>query len=136
GIVRIGKDGSILQLRKEDGLQENEFNTEGVYQSPDSELYFAGINGLTSLYPSAITSFPDSVNVFLTEVKFNDREKPDSAAWELTNVSLPHHKNFVSLEFIGMGLNTPEQYIYQYRMNGIEKDWIRGNPNQPVRYYL
>jgi signal transduction histidine kinase len=35
-----------------------------------------------------------------------------------------------------MGFNNPGQYTYQYRMTGIEEEWIQGSAMQPVRYYL
>ena len=137
GILKMGKDLSILQLRKEDGLQENEFNTEGVYRSGDNEIFFAGINGASSFHPSEINAYPDSLQVLLTGLRVNnDAHKGDTAVWNIGGLTLPHNQNMLSLEFLAMGFNSPDQYIYQYRMLGIEEEWMQGSSNLPVRYYL
>lgn len=59
GIFKVKSDNSILQLKKEDGLQENEFNTNVVAKAADGEVFFGGVNGLSSFYPSAISSFEE-----------------------------------------------------------------------------
>lgn len=35
-----------------------------------------------------------------------------------------------------MGTNNPNQYIYQYKMEGVDKEWIQNNEIQTVRYSL
>ncbi|MEI9809534.1 MAG: two-component regulator propeller domain-containing protein [Bacteroidota bacterium] len=72
GIFRIDKNNNLLQLIRQDGLQENEFNTNVVTVAEDGELYFGGINGVSSFYPSTISSFDDKVNVLLTSIKANN----------------------------------------------------------------
>ncbi|MBC7553346.1 MAG: hypothetical protein H7257_05160, partial [Taibaiella sp.] len=49
---------------------------------------------------------------------------------------LPYNKNSFSFDFVAMGANNPEQYIYQYRMQGIDKSWIKNDGIQTVRYFL
>lgn len=39
GILKINKDNSFRQLKKEDGLQENEFNTNSVAKAGDGEIF-------------------------------------------------------------------------------------------------
>lgn len=137
GILKIRRDLAVLQLRKEDGLQENEFNTNAVYRSDDNEIFFAGINGMSSFYPAAISSFPDSLTVLLTGLRLNNEVHiGDTAIWNLKELTLPHNRNVLSFDFLAMGSHNPDQYIYQYRMKGIEDDWIQGNVTQQVRYHL
>lgn len=42
GIFKLNRDQSILQLKKEDGLQENEFNTNVTAKEEDGEIFFGG----------------------------------------------------------------------------------------------
>lgn len=137
GILKINKDNNIQQLKKEDGLQENEFNTNAVASSEDGELFFGGVNGVSSFYPSAITIFEEKISLLITQIKINNEPvSKDTAAWSIDKIVLPYNKNSLSFDFIAMGNSNPEQYIYQYRMEGLDKDWIQNAGLQTVRYYL
>ncbi len=137
GIFRINKDNSILQLKKENGLQENEFNTNVAARAEDGEFYFGGVNGISSFYPTSVNSFEEKVNLFTTSIKANNEDIfKDSAAWNITELDLPYYKNSLSFEFIAMANNNPDQYIYQYRMDGVDDQWIQNNDLQAVRYFL
>lgn len=136
GILKISNYG-ILHLKKEDGLQENEFNTNVMAASEDGEVFFGGVNGISSFYPSQINAFKDKPALLLTGIKVNNEVYPtDTAYWMLEKISLPYHKNSLSFDFIAIGSANPEQYIYQYKMRGIDNEWIQNNGTQPVRYYL
>lgn len=137
GVIRINKDKSILQLTKNNGLQENEFNTNAVSQTGDGELFFGGVNGISSFYPSAISGFKEKINILFTNIKINNEAHiKDTASWNIRDIDLPYHQNAVSFDFIAMGTNNPDQYIYQYKMEGIDEQWIQNNNLQTVRYFL
>lgn len=66
GILKV-KDGKLTaHLKKEDGLQENEFNTNVVTQATDGELFFGGVNGVSSFYPTDIAEPEEKTNLFFT----------------------------------------------------------------------
>jgi len=137
GIFKLSKDNSILQLTKEDGLQENEFNTNVATQTEDGELFFGGVNGVSSFYPATINSFEEKINLFFTKIKINNEEAfKDTAVWGITKIELPYYQNSLSFDFIAMGNNNPGQYIYQYKMDKIDEQWIQNNDLQTVRYLL
>ena len=137
GIFKINKDSSILRLTKEDGLQENEFNTNAVAKTKDGEIFFAGVNGISSFYPAAINNFTDKLNLLFTHIKINNKEVfTDTADWNIRNINLPYYQNLLSFDFIAMGNNNPGQYIYQYKMEGIDEQWLQNNDLQTVRYFL
>lgn len=137
GIFKLNSDNSILQLTKDDGLQENEFNTNATAKSDDGEIFFGGVNGLTSFYPAAISSFEEKINLFFTKIKINNEEAfKDTAAWYIAKIDLPYHQNSLSFDFIAMANNNPGQYIYQYKMESIDKQWIQNTDLQTVRYFL
>jgi hypothetical protein len=137
GIFRLSKDKNIFLLRKEDGLQENEFNTNAAAKADDGEMFFGGVNGISSFYPSSINNIIDSVRLICTQIKVNNKTHfIDTAAWNISNVNLPYDQNLLSFDFIAMGNNNPDQYIYQYKMDGIDKEWLVNNDLQTVRYFL
>lgn len=137
GIFRINRTNNIFQLTKEDGLQENEFNTGVVATAEGGELYFGGMNGVSSFYPSAISSFEEQINILITNIRVNNSGIiSDSAIWNINKLTLNYDQNSLSFDFIAMANNNPNQYIYQYRMLGIDKEWIQNSGAQTVRYSL
>ena len=137
GIFSLNKDNSIFQLTKEDGLQENEFNTNVVAKAGDGEIFFGGVNGVSSFFPSAINRVEENINLVVTSIKINNREVlRDSAVWNISDVVLPYNQNSLAFDFIAMSNNNPDQYIYQYKMKGVDEEWIRNSNLQTVRYFL
>lgn len=137
GIFKINTGNSILQLTKEDGLQENEFNTNVVAKGRDGELFFGGVNGLSSFYPSAISSFEEKINLLVTRIRVNNEEAfTNTAVWNISKINLPYDKNSLAFDFVAMSGKNPGQYIYQYQMEGIDKRWIQNDGLQTVRYLL
>jgi signal transduction histidine kinase len=137
GIFRIDKNNNLLQLSKQDGLQENEFNSNVVSVADDGEFYFGGINGVSSFYPSAISSFDEKVKVLLTGLKVNNENiYKDTGVYNIEKINLSFGQNSLSFDFVAMGSYNPDQYIYQYRMSDVDKEWIPNNNLQTVRYSL
>jgi signal transduction histidine kinase len=137
GLIRVDRKNSLLHLKKEDGLQENEFNTNAVTAADDGELFFGGVNGISSFYPNAINNQPEKLSLLFTSIYANGEDAVnDTAAWQVETITLPYDKNSLSFDFIAMGNYNSEQYIYQYRMEGVDKDWVQREGLQTVRYSL
>ena len=49
---------------------------------------------------------------------------------------MPYDQNSLAFDFIAMANNNPGQYIYQYKMEGIDRTWIQNSGLQTVRYFL
>jgi signal transduction histidine kinase len=60
----------------------------------------------------------------------------DKAPWNVDKIKLPYNHNSLSFDFIAMANNNPAQYIYQYRMKGIDKEWLQNSSLQTLRYSL
>lgn len=137
GICRINKNGSILQLTKEDGLQENEFNTNIVATSYDGEIFFGGVNGVTSFFPESIYTTEEKLSLFFTGIKINNEERfRDTAIWRINEIHLNYDENTLAFDFIAMANNDPEHYIYQYKMVGVDDEWTQNSSLQTVHYFL
>ncbi|MBK7434894.1 MAG: hypothetical protein IPI66_14030 [Chitinophagaceae bacterium] len=108
-----------------------------VARSADGEIYFGGVNGLSSFYPSAISSFEEKIKLLVTKIKINNEEAfKDTAVWDIEKISLPYYRNSLSFDFLAMSGNNPGQYIYQYKMESIDDQWIQNDGLQTVRYLL
>jgi len=137
GITCMRRSGSMLHFSKNDGLQENEFNTNTSFETPDGELYFGGVNGISGFYPDAVSNMTETPTVLLSGIKVNDEYwKEDTAYWRLQQLQLPYYNNIVSFEFTALGLRNPDQYIYQYQVSGMDPDWINAGIHPDPRYVL
>jgi len=136
GIFRLAPRESILNLTSDDGLQDNEFNTNASYAAEDGELFFAGINGVSAFYPSSVLKRNDSLHVIFTNVLINDVPVDDISSYSNRVLKLPYYKNALSFDFLAMSAGHPAQYVYQYRMIGFDKNWIPNTGMQSVRYFL
>lgn len=133
GIFAINKAFNILRIDKSDGLQENEFNTNVASVAADGEFYFGGVNGVSAFFPQRIMTVKDSISMLLTKIRINNFDRSGNINDKLI---LDHNQKFISFDFVAMGHNNPNQYIYQYKLDGVDNGWIQSEPNQPVRYML
>lgn len=136
GVFRMNSRKGINHFKKEEGLQENEFNTNSVAIADDGELFFGGVNGSSSFMPGAMMKEDEDINLLFTSIKVNNKNIEGKAAWQIQNIAMPYDRNTVSFDFIALAKNYPGQYIYQYRMEGIDEEWLENSELQTVRYFL
>ncbi len=137
GIVRIDQKENLLHISKEHGLQENEFNTNVVSMAHDGEIFFGGINGVSSFFPDEINNLEDKISLVVTGIQVNnDIVYGDTAVWNIDELDLSYGQHSVSFDFTAFGNNNPQQYVYQYQMEGIDEEWIKNEDMKTVRYFL
>lgn len=137
GVFCIKNDESIFQLTVEDGLQDNEFNTGVVAATADGELYFGGVNGVSSFYPDVVLAQQQKMKLLVTDIRVANKPAVfPVAAWNVKQISLPWDRNVLSFDFLAMGQKGPSQYIHQYKMEGVDKEWRVNKDLQTVRYHL
>lgn len=66
----------------------------------------------------------------------NEAAIKDTATWNIDRIVLPYSKNSIAVDFIAMGGLIPDQYLYQYKMKGVDKEWIFATSLQTIRYSL
>lgn len=52
----------------------------------------------------------------------------------LRNITLPHHKNYLCIEFAAMQFNQHLNTRYRYRLLGTDKEWILNGTNNLAAY--
>lgn len=135
GISCIKPDESMLHYNKTDGLQENEFNTNTSFKTPDGELFFGGVNGISSFYPGETIRKTSEPDVLLTNIKIKDIDwKKDTAYWNLKKIVLPHYSNTLSFDFTTIGSRNNNNY--QYQLVGLDAGWVNSGTDKQMRYVL
>lgn len=107
-----------------DGLQSNEFNVGAYYQNDVGEIFFGGINGLTSFYPGDIEDTTHLPPVVFTRFKQNGIEiVHESAIEDLEQVVLVWPDNNLEFEYVALNFSHPEKSQYSYMLQGFDEDW-------------
>jgi signal transduction histidine kinase len=137
GISEIDKTGKISNINASAGLQGNEFNTNCIGKSDDGELFFGGINGVNSFYPEIAKSLAQQPNMIMTNIKVMDADwQIDTAPWNIRDIKLPYTQNVVSFYFTALGSDSADGYNYEYKMRGVDKQWINSGSYGYARYIL
>ncbi|MFT3980824.1 MAG: histidine kinase [Ferruginibacter sp.] len=124
GISRISRNGSVLNLGKEDGLQSDEFNFGAAAKTADGQLFFGGVKGLNSFYPSLINRQLETPRLIVTHISSSDNKIPeDTAFWKIRSLELPFARNSIHIVFSAIGNNSGISYNYQYRVKGLFDEW-------------
>jgi signal transduction histidine kinase/ligand-binding sensor domain-containing protein len=130
-------DTTIKNFLKEMGLQENEFNTNSAFKSHNGKLYFGGINGITSFYPSALSVIKDAPLLHITSLIVNDSLlDPSAENWKHDTITLSYKQNRLRFSFAALGMLNTNEYVYKYRMLGFENGWQTTSQPAGINYTL
>lgn len=129
----------ILNYTVEDGLQSNQFTSGAVEMGEDGELFFGGINGLTSFFPDKITYNAFKPKVVITDflikndpVKIGSGSPLKKTINETDTIVLSHDQAFITFKFAALNYVNPEKNQYEYKLKGFyDDDWhFVGNQRQ------
>jgi DNA-binding NtrC family response regulator/ligand-binding sensor domain-containing protein len=129
GISRFNlKTESLTNYNVKDGLQNNEFNGGSYFKSKSGEMFFGGINGFNSFYPSNIKDNTFIPPVLITSFqKFNEEVDFDKPVYSVNMIELSYEDYVFTFEFAALDFSAPEKNKYMYKMEGLDKDWIISN---------
>jgi len=144
GISRISKEGNILNLTKSDGLQSDEFNYGAAAKTEDGQLFFGGIKGLNSFYPTLINNQLETPKLLVTHISTSDNKlSTDTAFWNIRNIELPFGnielpfaKNSLKIKVSAIGNFSGDYYNYQYRVKGLFSEWKNLGRNREINLAL
>lgn len=122
-ILDFGGDSlSIRVLHSSDGLASDECSQGAAFRDTDGRLWFGTLNGVTAYDP--YVDQPDSIppKVHLTRMRLFESDiafSPDAL-----RKPFKHSENYFKFDFIGIDLSAPQKVVYQYRLSGIDRDWV------------
>jgi signal transduction histidine kinase/DNA-binding response OmpR family regulator/ligand-binding sensor domain-containing protein len=133
---------AFRNFTKEDGLQDNEFNTNAYKKLPDGTLAFGGVNGMNVFNPKEILSKNYQPPVFITNILIgnlpvapNDNTGVLNNAIEQTaSITLNHLQDILTLEFSSLDFTAPAQNKYRYQLVGIDKEWVESGNRRTATY--
>ena len=144
GITKFNKAAKIFRNYDVfDGLQSNEFNTNASYTDERGKLYFGGMNGVNSFYPSEIVNDESAITPVITNFRvFNKTIIPRKTNHSLgvskdlkillqedmvftDEINLSHKHDVFSFEFSGLNYVNPKKNTFKYMLEGFDQDWVK-----------
>ncbi|HXI01129.1 MAG TPA: two-component regulator propeller domain-containing protein [Sphingobacteriaceae bacterium] len=137
------KNLDIINYSVADGLQSNQFSSGASETGEDGELFFGGINGITSFHPQKISKNRLKPNVVLTDffiknnpVKIHSENSPlKKTIGETASITLPYDQAFITFKFAALNYINPEKNQYAYKLDGFADDEWHYVGNQRTATY-
>lgn len=145
GIVKFNPITEFCRVyTKEDGLQDDEFNTQSFFKSPQGELCFGGINGLNVFKPSEIMVSKTPPKIVLVGLKINNKDIQlgDSTSilpyslQTLQTLNLNYLQNNITFSFAALDFtySNKNQYQYKYMLEGADREWVYAGSQDMANY--
>lgn len=136
------KTGSIRNYTHTDGLQSNQFTPYAFCKTHDGQLYFGGVNGITSFYPERLTGNPYTPKAVISELKlFNKTVSPHDETGILKQqtaftkrITLSHSQSMFSLEFVVSNYIAGTHNTFAYMLEGYDQKWHYTQDLRTVTY--
>jgi len=136
GLMRFStRDYSVYTFTTLDGLLNNEFNRISSFKAKDGQLFFGGLNGIISFYPSQLVNENVLKNPPLQITKFLQFSSAENRLLENTDQLLKAQKivlmpgdRFFNLEFALLDFEEGAHH-FAYKVEGLEKEWNYINEN-------
>ncbi len=146
GLSRLDPEAETFRSYDvDDGLPGNVFSPGSCFRGAGGEMFFGGIEGLSSFYPDRITTDPHPPAVVITDFQLfdesaalrrPDRESPlEQSILETSELELSHRHPVISFEFAALHFAKPRKNRYAYRLEGFDRDWIATDASRRFARY-
>lgn len=129
GLMKFNKKTKeVITFTTEDGLPYDEFNYNSHFQDTDGNLFFGGLNGITTFHPNDLPKQIEDAPLLITNIEVLDTKKGEMISrlpsFQKDNILelSPSEKNFkvtVSL----LDFQKPDANKYCYKINGFINKW-------------
>ncbi len=138
GLSRFNpQTGEVRNFLPEDGVQGYQFLDNSAFKSQRGELevFFGGIHGMTSFFPSRIKNNPHAPPVVLTGFKvMNKPAQLDRNVSTIDKVVMSYKDMFFSFAFSALDFSNPAKNRYACKLEGFDKDWVEYDGQHTATY--
>ena len=136
-------ENSFTNYNYSDGLDNIEFNFNAYYKTRKGAMLFGGTNGFTLFRPKDIFPSDFIPPIVLTNLKVQNQEvavQKDGILTkvlnETTEITLPYNQASFSISFASLDYFNPENNIYAYKLEGLDKEWTTKIGQSEVTYTI
>lgn len=125
-----------------EGFEGIETCQNAVTQDQEGNLWFGTMNGLTKYASGSAISNPIPPILKITDVRlfYENLEKTpykkelNANKKQNTFLTFQPNDNHLAFSFLGINLPSPKKVIYQWKLEGIDKDWSPSSLQNQVTY--
>ncbi|MCE7996655.1 MAG: hypothetical protein HEP71_32115 [Roseivirga sp.] len=121
-------DSVFVNFNREDGLVFNETAINSSYQNEQGELLFGTAGGLIIFHPDSIEKNIPAKAPRFTGFKIN-YEDTGATIQNGETIDLYPRDKVVSLEFATLAYRNADRLLYEFKIEGIDDQWIRTDAN-------
>ncbi|NDV64264.1 two-component regulator propeller domain-containing protein [Bacteroides sp. 224] len=143
GLVKFNPDTRDVRVfTTKDGLLGNQFNYKSALKAKDGRFYFGGVDGLVAFNPHAEEKYHQPAPVYISKLSIYNKEvtvhTPHSplkkSITHTEKIVLPYNQANLSFDIALLSYSAGEANQYYYKMEPVDKDWIRAISNQNISY--
>ena len=121
-----------------DGLQVTTYWAYSGAATPEGELLFGGVGGLTVVRPELLRDWHYQPPVVATELRLDGAPLPPGAlrrSGDAATLKLPPGTRSLAVEFSALDFSAPERNRYAYRLAGFDADWVPTDSTRRLAVY-
>ncbi|OIP85163.1 MAG: hypothetical protein AUK44_00370 [Porphyromonadaceae bacterium CG2_30_38_12] len=121
---------STILFSVTDNIQISSFKAGTFYKSSEGKVYFGGGNGYCTFFPNFKKQTTKVNEVVLTDIEiFNQSIFNDLQLGTYNEINKTLHLNYkqrnVGFEFSALNYTSPGNINYAYKLNGVDKEWVK-----------
>lgn len=136
------QSGSFRNYTDDDGLQSNQFTNNSVCRTRSGQMYFGGINGITTFHPDKLVDNPYIPPVVITGLTlFNKPVRPNDdtgilqkSISQTRGITLNAAQRMFSLEFVVSNYIAGTHNTFAYKLEGYDKEWYYLHASHTASY--
>lgn len=139
------KEDKFSNFDTRDGVASNTFSENASFKSPDGQLFFGGIAGLTYFYPDSIRLNRYQPALYITNIKINNKDIQvgqklskkvilSETVFLTKQIKLTYNEDIITLSFAALDFHAPDKNQYQYQLNGFDRHWVNAGNRRTVTY--
>lgn len=121
---------------EEDGIVNNEFNTNSYHKTNNGEIYFGGMKGVTRIIPHLLSPRQIFDPFVFSSITIAGVNKSDSLILsnlsDSMNVTLPNHSRFINVKFSLMNFSSKNRY--EFRLQNVDSTWTNLGNSSSIIY--
>lgn len=123
----------IYNYGSSEGLIDEECNINALYEDTDGNLWVGTANGPARIDPNLNNRLFDyeppvlhvtGIRLFMESFKYDKYDVEMNPVFGVpTYIELPHNRNHLTFDFIGINFKNPKSVRYEYRLIGVNDSW-------------
>jgi signal transduction histidine kinase/streptogramin lyase len=135
GICRVDLEKKIFtNYDRRDGIANDNFNPAGAFAMKDGRMVFTTDHNFAIFDPGKAVRNLQNPEVKITDFRLMNNSLPVDSLEGLKRISVDYDQNSINIEFNALSYLKQKKVIYYYKLEGLDKNWIRSDERQVAVY--